>query len=265
MASKRDYYDILGVPKNASDEDMKKAYRKLAMKYHPDRNQGEGAYKAEEKFKEAKEAYEMLSDPKKRAAYDQYGHAGVDPNIGGARSGPGPEGFGGFAEAFGDIFSDIFGNQAGGRRGGGKGDDVRLGWSGRRAELGEQLVASGRVEARGVGTGEFLGLRRSGRFAGEFDGDAQAIVQGAQGGVGLDPGAEAGGFSGGEFAEEQGGDLDFEGVVVGHGIAGGGGGRVGIHGTSPVRASSEPRALRAWWRRYPTWPVPRPVRSAISL
>ena len=80
--AKRDFYEVLGVPKNASDDDIKKAYRKLAMKYHPDRNQGDGAAKAEEKFKEAKEAYEMLSDPQKRAVYDQYGHAGVDPKIG---------------------------------------------------------------------------------------------------------------------------------------------------------------------------------------
>ena len=119
--AKRDYYDVLGVPKNASDEDIKKAYRKLAMKYHPDRNQGEGAKQAEEKFKEGKEAYEMLSDPQKRAAYDQFGHAGVDPNMGAGRGG-GPEGFGGFAEAFGDIFGDIFGGGGGGgaRRGGGQ-------------------------------------------------------------------------------------------------------------------------------------------------
>ncbi|MEH0165083.1 molecular chaperone DnaJ [Paucibacter sp. JuS9] len=118
--AKRDYYEILGVAKNASEEDIKKAYRKLAMKHHPDRNQGEGAKAAEEKFKEAKEAYEMLSDGQKRAAYDQYGHAGVDPNMAG-RGGPGGEGFGGFAEAFGDIFGDIFGGGAGGagRRGGG--------------------------------------------------------------------------------------------------------------------------------------------------
>jgi len=115
--AKRDYYEVLGVAKNASDEDIKKAYRKLAMKYHPDRNQGDGAKKAEESFKEVKEAYEMLSDAQKRAAYDQYGHAGVDPNMGG-RGGAGSEGFGGFAEAFGDIFGDIFGG-AGGRRGGG--------------------------------------------------------------------------------------------------------------------------------------------------
>ena len=106
--AKRDFYEILGVPKNASEEDIKKAYRKLAMKHHPDRNQGDTAKVAEEKFKEAKEAYEMLSDGQKRTAYDQFGHAGVDPNMGG-RGGPGGEGFGGFAEAFGDIFGDIFG------------------------------------------------------------------------------------------------------------------------------------------------------------
>ncbi|MDB5959953.1 MAG: dnaJ [Massilia sp.] len=115
--AKKDYYDTLGVPKNASDEDIKKAYRKLAMKHHPDRNQGESGKASEDKFKEAKEAYEMLSDPDKRAAYDQYGHAGVDPNM---RGGPGAEGFGGFAEAFGDIFGDVFGGQRGGaqQRGG---------------------------------------------------------------------------------------------------------------------------------------------------
>ena len=107
--AKRDFYEVLGVPKNASDDEIKKAYRKLAMKHHPDRNQGDAAKAAEEKFKEAKEAYEMLSDPQKRAAYDQHGHAGVDPNM---RGGPGAEGFGGgFGEAFGDIFGDIFGGQ----------------------------------------------------------------------------------------------------------------------------------------------------------
>jgi molecular chaperone DnaJ len=122
--AKRDYYDVLGVAKNASEEEIKKAYRKLAMKHHPDRNQGEasekGAKAAEEKFKEAKEAYEMLSDPQKRAAYDRFGHAGVDPNaaggFGGFGRGGGAEGFGGFADAFGDIFGDIFG--AAGARGG---------------------------------------------------------------------------------------------------------------------------------------------------
>jgi molecular chaperone DnaJ len=112
--AKRDFYEVLGVPKNASDEEIKKSYRKMAMKFHPDRNQDNGAKDAEVKFKEAKEAYEMLSDPQKRAAYDQHGHAGVDPNMRG-----GGEGFGGFAEAFGDIFGDMFGQQRG-RAGGGR-------------------------------------------------------------------------------------------------------------------------------------------------
>ena len=115
--AKRDYYETLGVPKNASDEEIKKAYRKMAMKHHPDRNQGDGSKGSEEKFKDAKEAYEMLSDPQKRAAYDQYGHAGVDPNMRGAA---GAEGFGGFAEAFGDIFGDMFGQQRGRGAGGGR-------------------------------------------------------------------------------------------------------------------------------------------------
>ena len=114
MASKRDFYEILGVPKNASDDEIKKSYRKLAMKYHPDRNQGDAT--AEVKFKEVKEAYEMLSDAEKRSAYDQYGHAGVDPNMRGAA---GAGGFGGFGESFGDIFGDIFG-QARRQQGGGR-------------------------------------------------------------------------------------------------------------------------------------------------
>lgn len=120
--AKRDYYEILGVAKNASDEEIKKSYRKLAMKYHPDRNPDSKA--AEDKFKEAKEAYEMLSDPQKRSAYDQYGHAGVDPNAGGF----GGAGGGGFADAFGDIFGDIFGASAGGRNRGAqmyRGADLR--------------------------------------------------------------------------------------------------------------------------------------------
>ncbi|MBT2335195.1 molecular chaperone DnaJ [Variovorax paradoxus] len=115
MATKRDYYETLGVPKNASEEEIKKAYRKLAMKHHPDRNHGDTSKDAESKFKEVKEAYEMLSDGQKRAAYDQYGHAGVDPNM---RGGPGAEGFGGFAEAFGDIFGDVFGGARGRTSGG---------------------------------------------------------------------------------------------------------------------------------------------------
>ncbi|HEY4071913.1 MAG TPA: molecular chaperone DnaJ [Herbaspirillum sp.] len=118
--AKRDFYEILGVAKNASDEDIKKAYRKLAMKHHPDRNPDSKG--AEDKFKEVKEAYEMLSDPDKRGAYDRYGHAGVDPNMGG-----GGAGAGGFADAFGDIFGDIFGGGAGGGRGRGAGPQVYRG------------------------------------------------------------------------------------------------------------------------------------------
>ncbi len=123
MANKRDFYDILGVARNATDEEIKKSYRKLAMKYHPDRNPD--SKEAEDKFKEAKEAYEMLSDPQKRAAYDQYGHAGVDPNMGGMGGG---QGFGGFSDAFGDIFGDIFGGgAAAGARGGRGGPQVYRG------------------------------------------------------------------------------------------------------------------------------------------
>jgi len=106
--AKRDYYEVLGVNRDADEEAVKKAYRRLAMKYHPDRNPDNP--KAEELFKEAKEAYEVLCDAAKRAAYDRYGHAGVDPQAGMA----GAAGFGGFADAFGDIFSDIFGQARGG-------------------------------------------------------------------------------------------------------------------------------------------------------
>src|SRR5690606_14000507 len=109
--SKSDLYEVLGVARNASDDELKKAYRKLAMKYHPDRNPDNK--EAEEKFKEVKYAYEILSDQQKREAYDSYGHAGVDPNAG---MGAGMGGAGGFADAFGDIFGEIFGA---GRRGGG--------------------------------------------------------------------------------------------------------------------------------------------------
>lgn len=113
--AKRDLYEILGLAKNASQDDIRKAYRKLAMKYHPDRNPD--SKEAEEKFKEVKEAYEILYDEEKRSAYDRFGHAGVDPNGMGGMGG----GMGGadFADAFGDIFGDIFGG--GGRRGGGGG------------------------------------------------------------------------------------------------------------------------------------------------
>jgi len=105
-AAKKDYYEVLGVNRDASDEEIKKAFKKLAMKFHPDRNPDNP--KAEDSFKEAKEAYEVLSDEQKRAAYDQYGHAGVDPSMGGG-AGFGGFGGGGFSDAFGDIFGDIFG------------------------------------------------------------------------------------------------------------------------------------------------------------
>ncbi len=123
--SKRDYYEVLGIAKDASDQDITKAYRKLAMKHHPDRNTDGDAKVSEEKFKEAKEAYEVLSDASKRAAYDRFGHAGLGQGAGGFGGG-GPEGFGGFADAFGDIFSDIFGGGArGGRNAVYRGADLR--------------------------------------------------------------------------------------------------------------------------------------------
>ena len=109
--AKRDYYEILGVNRDASDEEIKKAYRKLAMKHHPDRNPDNP--KSEELFKEAKQAYEILSDGQKRSAYDQYGHAGVDQQAG---MGGGAQGFGGFSDSFSDIFGDIFGGGRGGNR-----------------------------------------------------------------------------------------------------------------------------------------------------
>ena len=108
--NKRDYYEVLGVKKDASAEEIKKAYRKSAMKYHPDRNPGDK--EAEAKFKEVGEAYEVLSDEGKRARYDQYGFAGVDPNFGaGGGGGPFGGGFGGFGgfDDLGDIFGDFFG------------------------------------------------------------------------------------------------------------------------------------------------------------
>jgi molecular chaperone DnaJ len=121
---KRDYYEVLGLNRDASEEDIKKAYRKLAMKHHPDRNPD--SKDGEEKFKEAKEAYEVLSEAEKRRAYDAYGHAGVNPQMGGMGPGGDGQGFGGFAEAFGDIFSDIFGGGQGrGRSSVYRGADLR--------------------------------------------------------------------------------------------------------------------------------------------
>lgn len=120
MAEKRDYYEVLGINKGANDDEIKKAYRKLAKKYHPDLNPDDK--KAEASFKEVSEAYEVLSDSNKKARYDQFGHAGVDPSYG-ANQGGGYGGFGGFNDFggfggfqdLGDIFSDIFGGFGGGR------------------------------------------------------------------------------------------------------------------------------------------------------
>ena len=108
--AKRDYYETLGVDRNVDKKDLKKAYRRVAMKFHPDRAPGDK--QAEEKFKEASEAYEVLSDDDKRTAYDRFGHDGVDPS----RMGGGAHGGAGFEDIFGDVFGDIFGGGGGGRR-----------------------------------------------------------------------------------------------------------------------------------------------------
>ena len=118
--AKEDYYQLLGVARNASDDEIKKSFRRLAMKYHPDRNRDNP--EAEEQFKKVKEAHDVLSDPKKRSAYDQFGHAGVDPSMGGG------QGFGGgnFSDIFGDVFGDIFGGGGSRGRGGAqRGSDLR--------------------------------------------------------------------------------------------------------------------------------------------
>ncbi|MFZ2406973.1 MAG: molecular chaperone DnaJ [Methylobacter sp.] len=121
--AKEDFYKLLGVDRNASDAEIKKSYRSKAMKYHPDRNK-DNPVEAEAKFKQIKEAYEVLSDPKKRSAYDQFGHAGVDASMGGGR---GAGGFGGFGagESFSDIFGDIFGGGRQQRSSVQRGSDLR--------------------------------------------------------------------------------------------------------------------------------------------
>jgi molecular chaperone DnaJ len=114
--AKRDYYDVLGVQRTATEQDLKSAFRKLAKDHHPDRNPGD--MDAEQKFKELNEAYEVLKDPQKRAAYDRFGHAAFDGGMGGR--GGGGAGFGpDFASSMSDIFDDLFGEFMGGRRGGG--------------------------------------------------------------------------------------------------------------------------------------------------
>ena len=164
--NKRDYYEVLGVPKDASADDIKKAYRKGAMKYHPDRNPGDK--EAEQKFKEIGEAYEVLSDPDKKARYDQYGFAGVDPNFGAGAGGYGGAGFGGFGD-FGDL-GDIFGEFFGGGRSRGsqqnaprRGENVmtRLELTFEEAAFGcEKEVAAQRIEncAACKGTGSADGV-----------------------------------------------------------------------------------------------------------
>ena len=119
--AKRDYYEVLGLDRDASDDDLKKAYRRLAMKFHPDRSPDDA--NAEARFKEASEAYHILSDGEKRAAYDRFGHAGVDPS---AAGGHGPGGFNGsFGDIFSDVFGDIFGAARSGRSSVEQGADLR--------------------------------------------------------------------------------------------------------------------------------------------
>lgn len=136
--AKRDYYEILGVSRNATQDEIKKAYRKLAIKYHPDKNPGDK--EAEEKFKEAAEAYEVLSNPEKKARYDQFGHAGMSGNAGGGFSGGGMD-INDIFEHFGDIFGDAFGFSSSGRRSGRsvqKGSNIRI-----RVKLKLEEIAKG--------------------------------------------------------------------------------------------------------------------------
>ncbi|MGN1382274.1 MAG: molecular chaperone DnaJ [Eubacterium sp.] len=147
---KRDYYEVLGLKKGASEEEIKKAFRKMALKYHPDRNPGDKS--AEEKFKEVNEAYTVLSDPDKKRKYDQFGFAGVDPNAGFGGAGGGAGGFGGFNASdfggFGDIFNDFFGGGFGGFGGGGSRSQANAPRKG--ADLQERLTITFEEAAFGV-------------------------------------------------------------------------------------------------------------------
>lgn len=143
MSSKRDYYELLGVEKTATAQEIKKAYRKLAMKYHPDRNPGDK--EAEEKFKEINEAYSILSDPEKKERYDKFGHAGVDPNAGfGAGGGGFSGGFGGFDDIF-DMFGGMFGGRGGGFGGGQRKNGPRKG-----ADIQKRITITFKEAAFGV-------------------------------------------------------------------------------------------------------------------
>ncbi|MGK0172564.1 MAG: molecular chaperone DnaJ, partial [Gammaproteobacteria bacterium] len=142
--AKRDFYEVLEVAKDADAAALKKAYRRLAMKYHPDRNPDDES--AEDQFKECKEAYEVLSDARKRQAYDQFGHAGVDGSAGGAAGAAG-----GFRDIFDDVFGDIFGNRGGGGGGQGvyRGADLRY-----NLELNLEEAVSGRTSTLELPTSE---------------------------------------------------------------------------------------------------------------
>lgn len=147
--SKKDYYEVLGINKSSSEAEIKKAYRKLAMKYHPDRNQDNKS--AEDKFKEIQEAYEVLSTPEKRKMYDQFGHAGNNPNMGGGQGFEGFSGFGGQGVPpnfdFGDIFEEIFKNGGGPQGFGGSRS------SGSRKHKGEDATTEIEITLEEVATG----------------------------------------------------------------------------------------------------------------
>ena len=174
--AKQDYYDTLGVARSDDAETVKKAYRKLAMKYHPDRNQGDTA--AEHKFKEISEAYDVLKDDQKRAAYDRFGHAAFE------NGGPGAGGRTGgfdFGSGFADIFDEMFGDFAGGRRGGagggGRGSDLRY-----NMEIPlEQALSRPRDQDQDPGLGELRNLPRLGRRAGQPAGPVRHVPGPRQG------------------------------------------------------------------------------------